>query len=92
MKNLFEKYETESLKFDRVENKLSLRPDLHAFILLDKLVPGTEDIVSDSAHDEIYLSVDPEVLAKVATHDQLRDLHRCGVRHDTGLDALVMFT
>ena len=91
MKDLFEKYETEFLKFDRVEYKLSLRPDLHAFMLLDILMPGTSDIVSNTSHDEIFLEVEPEALAQVATEDQLQELHRCGVRHDIGQDALVMF-
>lgn len=35
----------EYLKFDRVEPKLSRRPDLHAFLLLDRLVPGIRDII-----------------------------------------------
>jgi hypothetical protein len=93
MKDLFRKYETDFLQFDKVENKKSLRPDLHAFMLLDILVPGTSDMVSYASHDEIFLEVEPEALAKVATEDQLRELHRCGVRHDNdiGQDALVMF-
>ncbi len=92
MADLFKEFETEFLKFDRIETKLSQRPDLHAFLLLDKLVPGTEDMVSYATYDEINLSVEPKDLAKVATEDQLRDLHRCGVRHNTGFDTLEMFT
>jgi len=76
----FEKHDDEFLKFDRVENKLSQRPDLHAFLLLDKLVPGVRDMVSGTEHDEIHLSVEPSELVEVATEEQLIDLHRCGVR------------
>lgn len=90
-RDLFIEFETEFLKFDRIEDKLSTRPDLHAFILLDKLVSGTKNLVSCATHDEIYLSVEPKDLAKVATQDQLRDLHRCGVRHSITYDCLEMF-
>ena len=77
--NIFEEFDDEFLEFDRVENKLHPRPDLHAFLLLHQLVPGTGDMVSGAAHDEIYLDVEPDELFAVATKDQLRDLHRCGV-------------
>ena len=92
MEDLFEKFEIDFLTFDKVENKRSLRPDLYAFLLLDALVPGTDDMVSFACHDEIYLSIEPEALSKVATEDQLRELHRCGVRHDTDNDSLTLFT
>jgi hypothetical protein len=80
MTDMFAEFDDEFLKFDRVKEKFSLRPDLHAFILLDKLLPGAHDMVAAAEHDEIYLYPDPEELLKVATKDQLRDLHRCGVR------------
>jgi hypothetical protein len=88
---MFAEFDKEFLKFERVEEKLSQRPDIHAFILLDKLVPETVDMVAAAEHDEIYLGVEPEKLLKVATKDQLRDLHRCGVRHDEDNDSLCMF-
>lgn len=86
---MFDEFDDEFLKFERVKDKLSQRPDLHAFILLDKLVPGDKDMIAGAEHDEIYLSTDPEELLKVATKDQLRDLHRCGVRADD--NGLCMF-
>lgn len=86
---MFDEFEDEFLKFERVKEKFSSRPDLHAFILLDKLLPGTEDMVAAAEHDEIYLSPDPKELAKLATKDELRDLHRCGVRADD--NGLCMF-
>ena len=87
----YEKYDDEFLKFDRVQNKLSQRADLHAFILLDSLFPNNHDIVSGAQHDEIWLDVSPEELAKVATEDQIIELIRCGVRYDESTDSLAMF-
>ncbi len=90
-KEQYAKHEGEFLEFDRVENKTSQRHDLHAFMLLDRLVPGKGDIVSAAEHDEIWLGVSPEELAKVATEDQIIELIRCGVRHDGDTDSLAMF-
>lgn len=82
----------EFLEFDRVKEKLSNRPDLHAFILLDKLCPGNDDIISASSHDEFYFSIEPYDLCEAATDEQLIDLHRCGVRYDSDNDCLCMFS
>lgn len=90
LEEVFEKHDDEFIKFDRVKNKLSSRPDIHAFILLNQLVPGTSDMVSASEHDEIFLDIDVEELAKVATEGQVIDLIRCGVRlGDYGLAMFV---
>ena len=78
-------------EFDRIEKKLSGRPDLHAFMLLDKLFPHRKDIISAAEHDEIYLSVEPSELAEVATEEQIIELVRCGVRYDEDNDSLAMF-
>lgn len=88
---LFAEFDDDFLKFEKVKEKLSKRPDLHAFILLDKLVPGKNDLISAAEHDEYYLSIEPDELRKAATKDQLRDLHRCGIRHDEGNDSLCVF-
>jgi hypothetical protein len=88
---MFDEFDDEFLKFERVKEKLSPRPDIHAFILLDKLLPGKSDMVAGAEHDEIYLEPSPEELLKVASKDQLRDLHRCGVRYDESCDSLAMF-
>ena len=61
---LFEIHDEEFLRFDRVRNKTSNRPDLHAFILLDKIIPDTVDIVSGAKHDEIFLGIDLEEFAR----------------------------
>lgn len=87
---IFEKHDSEYLEFERVQNKLSNRPDIHAFLLLDKLVPGESDIVSSAEHDEIWLAVEPEELAQVATEEQIVELIRCGVRLDDDIEAFAM--
>ena len=88
---VFEKFDDDYIKFERIENKLSGRPDLHAFLLLDKLMPGTRDMVSAAEHDEIYLDVDCEKLAEVASEHDILALTRCGVRYDEDTDSLCMF-
>jgi hypothetical protein len=88
---VFERHEEEFLKFNRIEQPRSRRPDLHAFLLLDALVPGATDMVSAAEHDEIWLDVDTEALAAVVTEEQVRDLVRCGVRWDAEFDCLALF-
>ena len=69
-------------EFDRVENKRSERPDLHAFLLLDELFPNPGgDLVACAEHDEIWLDVSDEQAASL-TDEQILELTRCGVRYD----------
>jgi len=97
MLNITELFETHGnehfLKFDDIpsERRLSNRPDLNAFLLLDKLVPGSADMISAAKHDQIYLSVDPDAVTEVATEEQIVDLIRCGVWLDTEYDSFSMF-
>lgn len=86
-----EKYEDEYLKFEKVENKHTNRPDLHAFILLDKLLPGKRDIIEAAEHDEIYISTNLDKLAEVITEEQCVDLIRCGVRYSGDHGCFTMF-
>ena len=81
----------EYIKFERVENRRSNRPDLHAFLLLDELCPSNRDrdMVCAAEHDEIWLDVD--VNSFVLTDDQIIELTRCGVRYDPECECLVMF-
>jgi hypothetical protein len=81
------------LKFRDIpaERRLSNRADLNAFMLLDKLLPGVNDIVTCAEHDEIYLEVDTEKLMVVATDEQLSDLIRCGCRAGDCGDGIAMF-
>jgi hypothetical protein len=88
----FEKHDDEYIKFENIKDPPCKRPDLCAFLLLDRLLPGDQDIVSASEHDEIYLKIEPEELAKVATSEDILYLTRCGVRYDSDTDSLAMFT
>lgn len=88
---IFVKYDKEFLKFDKIENKLSNRPDLHAFLLLDKLVPGDSDIVSAAEHDQIWLVTDVNKLVEVITEEQIVELVRCGVMIDSDDCGLCMY-
>lgn len=93
IKAMFEDDESdEFLAFARIpaEKRKNNRPDIHAFLLLDELAPGTEDIVTCAEHDEIWLAVEIKQLTK-ATPEQIVDLMRCGVRWDTSTDSLAMF-
>jgi len=87
----FEQFENDYIKFEKMENKLHSRPDICAFLLLDRLVPGNRDIVSAAEHDEIYLDVDCELLAAAASDEDIRTLVRCGVRYDSDVESLAMF-
>lgn len=88
----FKKHNDEYIKFERVENKLHARPDICAFLLLDRLMPcAGKDMVCAAEHDEIFLAVDCEKLAEVATDDDILMLSRCGVRYDSKNDCLAMF-
>lgn len=87
----FEAANDEYIRFERIENPRCKRPDLHAFLLLNELVPGEGDIISASEHDEFYLDVDCDELAKVATQDHIIELSRCGVRYSREYDCLCMF-
>ena len=92
LKDLFEKHNNESHKFERVEPKRSRRADLHAFILLDEIIPIDQpdrDIIACAEHDEVYLSIDVDDLAAVVTEAQVIELVRCGVRCDR--EGLCMF-
>jgi len=88
---LFEKYDEEFLQFDKVLDRTSHRPDLHAFVLLDKIIPGSTDIVSGAEHDEIFLGIDLEEFARRVTEEQIVELNQCGVRYASEYDCLAMF-
>lgn len=88
----FDKYSDEYLRFERVENKLHPRPDLCAFLLLDKLLPNYGfDMICAATHDEIFLDSDCNRLAELATEEDILTLTRCGVRYDSDTDSLAMF-
>lgn len=88
-------HEDEYLRFERVTNKRSRRPDVHAFLLLDEIVPmehgKDSDMIAGAGHDQIYLDISSEDLATYATKDQWIELMRCGVRVDGETESLAMF-
>jgi len=92
LKELFETHSDKYGKFKEiVKSPFSKRADLHAFILLDKLIQDESDIVSAAEHDTIYLDVDFEMLAEVITEEQVIELASCGVFVDDEEDCLRMF-
>jgi len=77
---VFKTHDDEYASFDKIKGKLSSRPDIHAFILLNLMVPGKTDMITSSGHDEIYLDVEiDELVEENATKNQIIDLIRCGV-------------
>lgn len=82
LKEAFKAVDDEYIALNQItEHKPSARPDLCAFLKLEELVPGTEDIVSAAVHDEIYLGINCDRLAEVATEADILYLVRCGVRY-----------
>jgi hypothetical protein len=94
LKATFEKYDDEYIQFQNVANKRSRRPDMHAFIVLDELLPGDGkgDLISAAEHDQYWLDIEPEALARVATEELICDLVRCGVSYDEDDESLFLFT
>jgi hypothetical protein len=90
LQEIFEEYNDEYLSFEKVENKRSQRPDLHAFLLLDELFPSDRDIVSAAEHDEIYLDIEEDQLEKL-TKEQILELVRCGIIFDSEYGCLCSF-
>lgn len=91
IKSVFEKFDDDYIQFERIEKPLHPRPDLCAFLLLDQLLPGGRDMVCAAEHDEIWLDVDCDALATVATETDILTLVRCGVRYDDDIEALCMY-
>ena len=89
----FNKYEDEYLCFRHVANKFSRRPDMHAFILLDKLIPGDgmSDLITATEHDQFFIGIEPEALATVATEEIILELVRCGIVYDEETESLSFF-
>lgn len=88
---MFEAARDEYLKFELIpeSHRRHVRPDLCAFLYLDKRFPGTSDMISGASHDEYWLSIESEQIATL-TLDDVVYLRRCGVRYDE--DSLAMFT
>jgi len=79
----FSKYAEEKHHFEAVKNSLSDRPDLHAFLLLDRLVPcPAANMIGSTDKDVIYLEVDCVALAEAATEEDILTLVRCGISYN----------
>jgi hypothetical protein len=86
-------------RWEKLEKELEKRPwamptereDLKAFNLLNKLVPGKDDILAAAEHDQVFLAVDGESLNKVATDEEIKTLIACGVHYDSHYESLYMF-
>lgn len=81
----------EYLKFDRVENKRSTRPDLHAFLMLAERFDSDRDLITAAEHDEYWLDVPQQVLDEL-TLDDVVELTRCGISYSEEYEALFSFT
>lgn len=84
------------VKFEDVENPpethvKSERDDMRAFLLLDALLPESRDLLASAEHDQIWLSVRPEELAKVILPDEIKYLSACGVHYSEREEAFYMF-
>lgn len=91
LSEVFEKHSKEYLKDENITQKLHKRLDVCAFLILDNLVPAEGDMITATEHDQIFLDVDLEQLAEVATEEDIANLIRCGVRLCSEYDSLCMF-
>ena len=91
IKAMFEKYNDEYLQFDNVENPVHQRPDLCAFLTLDRLCFGHFNMVASAGHDQIWLDTDVAALSNTVTEDDILLLVRCGVNFDEDTESLFMF-
>jgi hypothetical protein len=91
IKEFFESHNGEYLEFDRIENPPCSRPDLCAFLLLEKVVPGSYDIICGAEHDIFWLSVSPEEFCNACSESDLIYLIRCGVFYDDDVDSFAMY-
>jgi hypothetical protein len=87
----FEKHKDKFLKNPDLQDHTSLRTDMCALILLDKLVPHKNCIIGCAEHDKIYLDVDLPALAKAAVEEDIITLIRLGVMFDEESNSLAMF-
>lgn len=94
LKEFFDRHsDAEYLKFDRVENPLHARPDIHAFLLLDMLAPEPgRNMVCSACHDKFYLEPYPDKVLATATEENLIDLIRCGVMYSEEDESFWMFS
>lgn len=76
---LFQRHHEELLDWDRAEKRYSPRRDLNGLLLIAKLAPGEEPLLSWWSHCDAWLSVAPEDVAKTATEAEVVELLRSGI-------------
>lgn len=86
----FEKFDNEFLKFELVANKVSQRADLHAMVLLDRWFPSSQYILSAAWHDEVSFNIQDKEIESL-TDEQIQELVRCGVKYSDTHYCLTMF-
>ena len=94
LKAIFEKHNSEYLRFENESNPRHPRPDVCAYLLLHELAPREmpgRDMISAAEHDKIWLDADVGKVAERATEEQIVTLIRCGVLFDAELDSFSMF-
>jgi len=90
LKEHFNEFSTEYSRFDHVKNKLSDKPDVHALMLLDKLILGGQCIIKEAKSHYIIFDINVNNLMEVITDEQVRDLRRCKVFYYIPGDVLIM--
>lgn len=89
---LFKNYnEQDKLSFTNISNKLSDNKHLHAFLLLQSLVPSKRDIIAKADYDAVYLDFVAEDILDVITEAQIEELAACGVNYDDTNDFLHIY-
>lgn len=91
IRDAFDKHGEDPMDFDALPNKRSEREDMHAFMLLDSLLPDKRNILSHASHDEVHLVVMVEDLVQsVITEQDIIELVACGI-HISKYDGLCKF-
>lgn len=65
------------------------RPDLEAFLMLDKQYDSNIDIIGSAIYEEVCLNVDIDKVN--LTEDDVIKLLRCGIRYNSDYGCLSMF-
>jgi hypothetical protein len=81
-----EKNKDEGDEFERIKNPPTKRQDLCGMILLDRLDPDTDDIVSMADCEELCLGADVSAVVKASTEADVIALLRCGIWFDKERD------
>lgn len=89
LKEFFDANFDEYLHFERVENKTTNRPDMEAFLMLDKQYNSNIGIIGSAIYEEVCLNVDIDKID--LTEDDVIKLLRCGIRFNSDYDCLSMF-